>query len=317
MHILTVETAESGAKLIGFLARRLEGHTDAGELHRWIRSGQVRVNGKRARAFDRLDAGDAVRLPPFAAGNARHESRAVSVNAGDLLACGLRVLAVTAEVLALEKPASLPSQPGTGHRNSVSAILRDHFAGAAHIPAPAHRLDKMTSGILLAGMTREAQEKLHALFARIDSGIVEKTYLAWVSGIWPHTDEHTLVDHLAKQAAPNSARPPREIMLPVDATAGKEARCRVLCLEMRKTPVGAASLLRIALETGRTHQIRAQLSIRHFPIIGDMKYGGPPFARMLLHAYTLAFDWRGESLAFAAPPSWPDPFAVALPPFVA
>lgn len=335
MHILTVETAEHGLKLIAFLARRLDGGAGTAELHRWIRTGQVRVNGKRAKAFDRVESGDAVRLPPFAANDARHHSRDVAVAHGDILGAAsggsLRVVVAAPDFLALEKPSGLPSQPGTGQETSVSAILREHFAGAAYIPAPAHRLDKATSGILLAGRTHDAQEKLHALFARQTGDAVEKAYLAWVLGAWPHADEQIFTDYLLKKNGPEPRANPKtakgfprpashgvfETVQAAGPGEGREAVSRVALLETRETPLGTASLLRVVLETGRTHQIRAQLSIRNFPIIGDLKYGGKPFSRMLLHAYSLAFNWEGGPVAVCVPPVWPRPFTVALPSGVA
>lgn len=315
---LTVEAAEHGMKLISFLARRLENNASISELHRWIRTGQVRVNGKRSAAFDRIATGDAVRLPPFAAPAARHVARDISVASGDMLGGALRVLAVTPDFLALEKPAGIPSQPGTKQDTSVSGILRDHFAGAAYIPAPAHRLDKLTSGILLAGRTHGAQEKLHALFAR-NGGTpgdtpMEKTYLAWVCGVWPHADEQTISDRLAKEAGPGTGY---ETVQASGSEDAREARSRVSHIDTRTTPFGDASLLRVVLETGRTHQIRVQLAIRNFPIIGDLKYGRQAFSHMLLHAHALSFPWNGETVIICSPPPWAEPFAVALPPFVA
>lgn len=314
MHILTVDAAEHGMKLISFLARRLENGAAASEMHRWMRTGQVRVNGKRAAAFDRIAAGDAVRLPPFAAVAARRVAREVSVMAGDVLGGKLRVLAVTPDFLALEKPAGIPSQPGTKQNTSVSGILRNYFAGASYIPAPAHRLDKLTSGILLAGRTHDAQEKLHSLFARGGDVPMKKAYLAWVCGAWPHMDVQNLSDRLAKEAGPENSH---ETVRESGSENAREARSRVSLLTTRATPLGKASLLRIILETGRTHQIRVQLAIRNFPIIGDMKYGGKPFSHMLLHAYALSFPWNGKAVALLSPPPWPEPFTVALPPLVA
>ena len=91
----------------------------------------------------------------------------------------------------------------------------------------------------------------------------------------------------------------------VVAGTGKEALCRVDLLSAQ----GERSLLRIRLFTGRTHQIRVQLSSRGFPIIGDVKYGGPKSPQgMLLHAWRLALP-GGES--FSAPPPWKEKFAVS------
>ena len=329
MHILTADTAEHGMKLIAFLAKRLGNTAATGELHRWIRTGQVRVNGKRAKAFDRISGGDDIRLPPFAAPNAHQTAKPVPVAPGDDLAGGLngtpdhmagpilRVLAVTDEFLALEKPAGLPAQPGSGHLTSVADILRRRFTACAYIPAPAHRLDKNTSGILLAGRTHEAQEHLHTLFARQDAETVTKTYLAWVQGRWPYISERILIDSLSKETIRAPGGGTTERVQAVAAGEGKEARCRAVPLEVRGTAHGDATLLRVVLETGRTHQIRVQLASRGFPVIGDAKYGARPFARMLLHAHALAFPWRGEAVSIVSHPDWPAPFTVAQGPFVA
>ncbi len=329
MHILTVEPAEQGMKLLSFLSRRLTNSASGNDLHRWIRTGQVRINGKRAHAFDRLAAGDAVRLPPFAAPAFRPETGIMPAHAGEVLAESLRVLAATPDFLALEKPADLATQPGSKQTDSVADILRRRFAGAAYVPAPAHRLDKATSGILLAGRTHAAQEKLHALFAEKtggqfgaqaegqlhsqsdgQAGGLIKTYLAWAGGRWPHGREQVMDDHLAKETAFPRGRL-FESVHAVAEGAGKRAISRVSLLETRNAPHGVVSLLRITLETGRTHQIRAQLAIRNVPVIGDVKYGGEPFPMLLLHACRLAFPWNGEQVELISFPDWPAPFTVA------
>lgn len=316
MHILTVDASEQGIKLIVFLARRLQGETPQGELHRWIRTGQVRVNGSRAKAFSRLQAGDFVRLPPFAAPMATTGQGEIGrIEEGKDLGHGVIVLLLRDDVIALEKPAGLPTQPGTGHDVSVAAMLRDYFSGGAYCPAPAHRLDKSTSGILLAGLTHEAQQRLHALFPSTAKGGetgLRKVYLAWVSGTWPHTSEQELADSLRKEADPLTGRERVLALSGEDAATGKEARSRVSLLETRETPRGTASLLRILLETGRTHQIRVQLASRGHPVIGDGKYGGQPHSPMLLHAQSLVFPWRGERVTLVSWPKWPDPFSITV-----
>ena len=304
MHILTVDAAEEGMKLISFLAKRLGGGASQNELHRWIRTGQVRVNKSRARAFDRLSALDAVRLPPFAAPPARADADTVPVTPGEDLGRGVRVIAVTRDFLALDKPARLPTQPGSGHTASVVSVLRERFASSAYIPAPVHRLDKETSGLLLAGRTHMAQEQFHALFASRD---MEKTYLAWIAGEWPHDTEQPLCDSMAKEDAGTDGGL-YETMRVTAPGAGKPASCRVTLLERRAVASGPASLLRVILETGRTHQVRVQLASRGYPVVGDVKYGGRRFSRMLLHAHSLDFSWRGERAALLSYPDWPEPF---------
>lgn len=298
MHILHVNATEQGMKLISFLAKRLDGAVPQGDLHRWIRTGQVRVNKGRAKAFDRLAAGDAVRLPPFAAPLTKTGEEDIAVTAGDCLGHGVIVLAAYPDFLAIEKPPLLPSQPGTGHDTSLVSVLREYFSGAPYIPAPVHRLDAATSGVMLAGRNHEAQERLHALFAAHGDGM-EKAYLAWVAGNWPCDGETVLEDRLAKETVDTFERV-------VTGEKGKVARSRAIPLARRN----GNTLLKVVLETGRTHQIRVQLASRSHPVIGDVKYGGVRYPRLLLHASHLAFAWKGETVALLSYPRWDTAFAV-------
>lgn len=313
-NILTVTGEEAGLKLLRFLSRRLEagGFSPAqAELHRWIRTGQVRRNGKRAKPFDLLAAGDEVRLPPFAAQQTAHETprHPVTLHPGLSLGENLTVLAVASDIIALEKGGGLPVQPGSKHTDSVSERLRAHFAGAAYIPAPAHRLDKDTSGIVLAGRNALTQRALHDVFASPDGhasreSFVHKEYLAWVSGIWPHTSATDLADMLEKRKTSCGEK--------VAVTEnGKAARSTATPLRvLDESPFGPATLLCIALHTGRTHQIRVQLASRGFPVLGDGKYGGPHAPRLLLHAHRLRLALNGQAEEFVSFPTWAAPFTV-------
>lgn len=115
MDALTVSRAESGQKLLNFLQRRIE--AAAGELHKWIRSGQVRVNGGRSKAFDRVSEGDLVRVPPFAALKAPGSASPVRPRPAFANAFGgaaiLPVIYEDEDILVLNKPSGLPSQGGT------------------------------------------------------------------------------------------------------------------------------------------------------------------------------------------------------------
>ena len=322
MHTIPVDVDEQGLKLIRFLARRLAAALpppSEGDLHRWIRTGQVRVNGGRARAFDRLNAGDLVRVPPFAAAGLTRAFREQPVLAPGMSIAGLKLLAVTPDILALEKPSGLPTQPGTGHEDCVASRLQRFFTGLAHVPAPAHRLDKATSGIVLAGRNAAAQQHLHTLFAsperREDPAgkTLTKAYLAWVGGAWPQKREAVLEDYVAKETLDAAGQ--REAMRVVPAGAGQFAQSLVAPVHMlTDSPHGKVTLLRITLHTGRTHQIRIQLASRGYPVIGDAKYGGAPFSRMLLHAYALECFWNGEAVRVSSLPDWPPPFAIRCVP---
>ncbi|WP_300831867.1 S4 domain-containing protein, partial [uncultured Bilophila sp.] len=130
---LLVTAEEAGQKLLQFLARRFD--EPQGVLHRWIRTGQVRINGGRAKPFDRVDFGDEVRVPPFAGGGA--QAAAPVKEDRSLLP---PIVAETDELIVFCKPAGLPVHPGTGHTDSLTARLEKSFAGAPFMPAPVHRL---------------------------------------------------------------------------------------------------------------------------------------------------------------------------------
>ena len=233
--VLEVFASEDGMKLLRFLERRLAEQVPRAALHKWIRTGRVRVNKGRAKPFSLLVAGDLVRVPPFARiravdirteaaapvpesvperGGARDfsgpEEKRVEVSMPPVFtpATGLsgfpalsfgadvRVIAGNEYLLALAKPAGLACQPGSGHEDSLCARLAVAFSGAPFIPAPAHRLDRHTSGLVLAGMTNAAQQRLHSLFA---SGAIHKEYLAWVRGDWGQSGPCLLEDRLVKK----------------------------------------------------------------------------------------------------------------------
>ena len=336
-HLATicVTSAESGLKLLSFLEKRLESTVPPvpqGQLHRWVRTGQVRVNKKRAKPFMRLQEGDSVRVPPFARMREVTETSSVfpSLFTDDgepkILwrsdaGAALTVVGHTSTILALHKPAGLAAQPGSGLTESVSQVLADIFAGCPYTPAPAHRLDRHTSGLLLAGLTHAAQEQLCGWFSQKDSLV--KEYLTWVQGAWPLDTAPQagieLCDHIRKEAGPDG----KERMVVVhaeDRSTGKKPTHTVLaqCLvrPLRHAPYSAtgsgkkntATLLLVRLVTGRTHQIRVQLASRGFPIIGDRRYNGPPYPQLLLNACRITLP---DNTLFETMPAWPKPFAVA------
>ncbi|HIW78420.1 MAG TPA: RluA family pseudouridine synthase [Candidatus Bilophila faecipullorum] len=293
---LLVTAEEAGQKLLQFLARRFD--EPQGVLHRWIRTGQVRINGGRAKPFDRVDFGDEVRVPPFAGGGA--QAAAPVKEDRSLLP---PIVAETDELIVFCKPAGLPVHPGTGHTDSLTARLEKSFAGAPFMPAPVHRLDRDTSGLLLVGKTYAAVRRLSDALAA-HAGI-EKDYLAWAHGECPWLRPARLEDRLSKRSV-DGGRERMAVGTPRHAPDGKEASLTVRRLELRQ----GNSLLLIRLHTGRTHQIRAQLAARGFPLIGDVKYGGPACEGGLkLHAARL----RVGGSVFTAPPPWSGVWRASLP----
>jgi 23S rRNA pseudouridine955/2504/2580 synthase len=334
---LVVTAAEAGQKLLQYLQRRCGAPQSA--IQRWVRTGQVRLNGGRCKPFDRVAEGDVVRVPPFAlAGGAdapatvadgvprcAPDSGPGDANVADTPAPPPSslpplppppppVVGQAEGLLVLLKPAGLAVQPGTGHADCVTARLAAHHAGADFLPTPAHRLDRDTSGLLLVATSYARLRALSDAFAARE-GLV-KEYLAWVAGRWPHEDARTLRDRLEKQGEPGRQKVRRVAQAGLGGDAARaavhaapdaapdagDAARDAACTVTPLRRGDAASLLLVRLHTGRTHQIRVQLAGRGHPIIGDRKYGGPACDQgMLLHAVRLTLP-DGER--FSALPDW-------------
>lgn len=261
-----VREEESGQKLLQFLQRRLNLPTAL--LHRWIRTGQVRCNGGRCKPFARVRTGDVVRLPPFAlkmaAESGPRDHLTQAQHAVPLPELPPRI-GEEGFLWAFNKPAGLPVHPGTGHADSLSTRLAAHYADAPFLPAPVHRLDKDTSGVLLAAASYEA---LAAAQEALRQGGLIKEYVAWVYGRWPYATTRLLRHTLRKTQADGYER----MRVVADGgNSGREARCLVRPLRVGRQE----SLLLVRLLTGRTHQIRAQLAALEHPVLGDGKYGHP------------------------------------------
>jgi len=275
VQIVTVTQAESGQKLLQFLERRLTGDVPRSAIQRWIRKGQVRVNNGRKKPFDRIQAGQEVRIPPYTPGDETIASTGKLTFAHE-----------DDHLLVIEKPAGLAAHGGDKIDDSVTARLKGHFPDSDFHPTLAHRLDKDTSGLLLAAKDYATLRRLNDQFA---SGDVGKLYLAWVKGEWRDHGTTLLRDKLEKKGTPGAEK--------VQAGSGKDALAEV-------TPLlkdGRHTLLAVRLLTGRTHQIRVQLASRRHPIVGDRKYGkGNDRGGMRLHCYAMHLEGQTFSLA----PPW-------------
>lgn len=311
---IKIHPAEAGQKVLRYLERSLD--LPRPLLFRWLRTGQVRVNKCRVKHEQCLEAGDELRLPPQAEAHLRMPLRAPVQGdeslqiSQDVLGGDLRIIFQDDQLLVLDKPCGLPVQPGGKHNDSVSQRLAAAAEGAAYKPSPAHRLDKACSGVLLAAKTHACGSCLHGLFA--DKTRLERDYLAWVSGIWNLPANTLFTDNLGQSAGSDGLERVAVFREPEHKTHTAQAIFETL-KTIDESPVGPATLLRVRLLTGRKHQIRVQCSSRSHPIIGDPKYLGPKFRRMLLHAVSVSIP-EGVSIAsgrFSSMPDWPAPFDVS------
>ncbi|MBS0319651.1 MAG: RluA family pseudouridine synthase [Proteobacteria bacterium] len=285
------EEAE-GQRLDNYLTRLLKG-VPKSHIYRILRSGEVRVNGGRARPDTRLAAGDRVRVPPV-----RVAERNDPAPARPLAA---RILYEDDALLAIDKPAGLAVHGGSGIAHGVIEQLRAARPQARFLEL-VHRLDRDTSGVLLVARKRSALTALHAAWR---DGAVDKRYQVLVRGAW--RDAMRRVDlPLHKLATADGERRVR-----VDR-AGQHAL--TIFRRIRTWPRHAPplALLEAELRTGRTHQIRVHLTHLGFPLAGDDKYGDfawnrelakTGLKRMFLHAATLALahPLTGAPLAIASP----------------
>jgi 23S rRNA pseudouridine955/2504/2580 synthase len=271
-----------------------------GRLQKLLRTGQVRVDGRRAQANARLSPGQTIRVPPLPADEPRAAPRRPApdrVDPADALWLRSRILYEDHALMVLDKPAGLAVQGGTKTRRHVDGMLQAIAAGGER-PRLVHRLDRDTSGLLMVAKTAAAAAKLTEAFRRHR---VDKLYWALVIGRPP--EARGWIDQpLTKQPGKRGERVaasaegvPARTAYRVVARAGK-----------------VASWLALKPLTGRTHQLRAHAALLGTPIIGDGKYGGagahPEGAPkgLMLHARELRLPHPdGGMLELAAPLSEP------------
>lgn len=235
-------------------------------LQKLLRTGQVRVDGKRVEASDRLAAGQSVRIPPLAAwatptGAAPAAAKPKAAMSEKQIA-ELRALVLfkDADVIAIDKPAGLAVQGGTGTPKHLDAMLDALKYDLQERPKLVHRLDKDTSGVLLLARTQFAASKLTELFRGRD---VRKIYWAATVGV-PKPYQGKVDLPLSKEAGSGE-----KVM--VDEKEGKKAVTYFSVLEN----VGKqAAFVAMWPQTGRTHQLRVHMAAIGTPILGDGKYAG-------------------------------------------
>ena len=292
-----VTEAEAGQKLLQLLERRL--HLAPSLLHRWIRTGQIRCNAARCKPFERIAAGDFIRIPPFAWKMVQQSTFERQPSLPPLPPEAGR----HEQLVAYLKPAGLPTHPGSAHTDSLAARLRQYAGASPFVPVPAHRLDKDTQGLILVATSHSA---LRSLQAQIRAGQLLKEYLCWVKGFWPWQRTLLLRHRLSKswEAGYEKVRVFGLADREGGAAVGKLAETLVAPLKVGQN----ASLLLVRILTGRTHQIRAQMAHFGHPLVGDAKYGSEPVRGPLcLCAFRLTLP---DGYVFATLPDWPEPFAV-------
>jgi len=297
-----VTADEAGLRLDRWFQRHYPdlGH---GALQKLLRTGQVRIDGKRAEARDRIEPGQTIRVPPGVVAPPPPPKPTEVAGVSDRDAAEIRRLVIHRDehVIVLDKPPGLAVQGGTGTERHVDGMLDALRFGFAERPRLVHRLDKDTSGLLLIARTAQAARRLGESFRDRET---EKLYWAIVVGAPPRADGAIDLP-LAKRPGARD----RELMQ-VDHEAGQKALTHFRVIDRAGK---RAALLALWPRTGRTHQLRVHCAAIGCPILGDGKYGGEEAllaavadaGRLHLHARRLVLphpSGKGELTVVAEPP---------------
>jgi len=292
--VVEVEDDENGLRLDRWFRRRYP-HLTQGRLQKLLRSGQVRLDGRRAKAGARVETGQKVRVPPLgSAPTGPRTSPRPKIDAAMADDLRARVLHRDDAVVVLDKPPGLAVQGGTGTRRHLDAMM-DALRFGGERPRLVHRLDKDTSGVLVLARTASAAAALAQSFRTRDA---QKLYWALVVGV-PDADEGSIDLALAKLSGPRGERV---------AAGAEDGRSAVTGFRVVDRAGRRAAWLALEPETGRTHQLRAHCAALGTPIQGDGKYGGAAAfidgvdRRLHLHARAIAVPHpRGGLLTAEAP----------------
>ena len=303
-------------RLDQFLVSQLP-DTSRARMQNLIGQEKVLVNGKPAKSSSRLVGNETIEI------------------LGDVVRPPLRAIAEEIpldivyeddDLAVVNKPAGMMVHAGAGatdderNRGTLVNALLHHLGALSSVggelrPGIVHRLDKETSGLIVVAKNDAAHRKLAAEFS---GRRVKKTYIALVHG-WPMKDRGTISSPISRDAI-------RRIRMTTRRSGGREAITHYHVERRIESQFGKFALLKVTIETGRTHQIRVHLASIGHAVVGDALYGAPreilskagpalSLARNFLHAAQIEFDHprTGERLSFSVPiPKRLDEFLVSV-----
>jgi len=288
LYVDAGEAGEGGVRLDRWFKRRWP-HLNHIQIQKLARSGQIRVDGGRAKPETRLVAGAQVRVPPLPDAPPARDKGALDPR--EVAYAKSLVLYEDEDVLVLNKPAGLAVQGGTKTPKHIDRLLSAWGEGLER-PRLVHRLDRDTSGVLVLGKSPAAAAKLSGAFAKRRA---QKTYWALVAG-FPKPGEGILDLPLAKKGVGD-----REMVQPAEASDPRAEPAETEFVTLSRAGDRAAWMA-LRPHTGRTHQLRAHMLAMGHPILGDPKYKTEASAelsgdlKLQLHArrLVLAHPSRGQ-----------------------
>jgi 23S rRNA pseudouridine955/2504/2580 synthase len=293
---ITVDSKDGSLRLDRWFKRHYPGLGHS-QLEKLLRTGRIRVDGNRARSGDRIEPGQAIRIPPLSEASPPARSAPRRPSPADEAMLQATVLHRDDAVIVLNKPPGLAVQGGTATERHLDGLLDGLRFGSSERPRLVHRLDKETSGVLVIARNTTAASFLTRAFREKST---RKTYWAIVVGL-PKPRQGRIDLALAKIAGHGVER------VRPDTEDGRPA---VTYYRVVESAGNRASWLALLPITGRTHQLRAHCAAIDTPILGDAKYGtvtghlaGVPGSRRLhLHARAISIPHPlGGILRITAP----------------
>ena len=285
----TVDAEDDGIRLDRWFKRHLP-DASFNTVSRWARTGQLRIDGKRATPGDRIAAGQQIRVPPADAVTTETKAKAKPKKERPRLSDDQAAFAESLVIhmdksgLVLNKPPGLATQGGTKTTEHVDGLLDALWFDADQRPKLVHRLDKDTSGVLLVARSARAAASFSKSFS---SRTARKVYWAIVVGV-PSIEDGFIELPIAKQPGTGGEK------MQVDEKEGAPARTRYRVIDRAGNN---AAWVELQPFTGRTHQLRVHMAAIGHPIVGDGKYGGRDAfltgtisRKMHLHARRLRVD---------------------------
>ncbi len=285
VQTVEIDDDSDARRLDNFLIGEIRGVPHS-HIYSLIRTGQVRVNSKRAKAGQRLKAGDKVRIPPVRVTESDNTQPVSPI----LKAAMQNAVFEDEDLLVINKPAGVAVHAGTNHKLGLIEAIRRERAELRFIEL-VHRLDKHTSGILVLAKNKRLLRDLHSLWRRDDNSTdsLTKNYSALVMGKWKGRERDVVTADPAQST---------------DASNRKMASRAATSTFVPVRQYDGCTLMDITLHTGKTHQARQHALDTGHPIAGDQKYGDRRFngmmrrhglRRMFLHARKLSFRHPGTN----------------------
>src|SRR5215470_9955987 len=261
VQTVAVSADEAGMRVDRFLEARFPGLSFS-HIQRIIRKGELRVNGRRAQPKQRLEAGQAVRIPPLRLDAPKPRAPGGEADAKTREFLKSITLHEDADVLVLNKPMGLAVQGGSGTTRHIDGMLEALRDGHGVRPRLVHRLDKDTAGCLLVARTRFAAAALGKTFR---SRSARKIYWALVAGV-PKPHQGRISTFLAKEEREDDS------VMRIARHGEEGASHAITYYAVVETAGPALAWLSLKPVTGRTHQLRAHMAHIGHPIVGDGKY---------------------------------------------